>query len=185
MKPHQFQFTWMHYFVQGIPGLTVFIIKSKPIPHGINSGIHIHPDCNSWFLRGRFCYLNKHVQFIQMINMNKWSVFSGENQFFARFCRPIENNLFGINSAGNGLLIFKSRNYFGPRSFLMKDIANRRQVIGFVWPGKLHFRISGWKSFISFLISISDGFLGKYKKRRSVFFNKFSNSNSINVCGWR
>ena len=165
MQSHQVQFLIDHDPVDGIPCISVFIVESKSVPHGIYPGIHVHP----------YGHLGSFPEFSEMAMMeyisSKWSIWIRESFSMAFFkiliglIRTIENNLASFHAIIQGFIIFKSRYHLGPGSFLVKNTANGIQVIGFVGPCKLDLRVPGGKCMTGFLIFLPDGFFGNYIER--------------------
>ena len=149
-----------HDFGNGGPGRTVFVIKTKTIPEGINPGVHIDAKGDPGFeIFGRQD-LRKLIQFIEVVDVNKGPVLHGKTQIIRGFIGAVEENLVAGNPVPQGFAVFKNADHFGPRAFFMKNPANGVEIIGFVGPGHLHFGIAGTKSPDGVAIGLADGLFG-------------------------
>ena len=84
-------------------------------------------------------------------------------ELFVAFIRSIEDDFITRNSIPKCFIVFKTRNNFSPRTFLMKNLTNSIHVVGFIRPGKLNFWVTCFKYAGCILIITANLFFGNYE----------------------
>ena len=164
MKADQIHSTGCHNFVEGIPGLAVFVVKAKTVPHWVNAGIHVYTDGYAWTFFDGFGEFYNRVKFVEVVDVDERFVLNGFGEVVDSFIGSVKDNPFSGYPVFDGFIVFEARNNFGPRAFLMINITNGIHVVCLVRPGKLYFGIPCAECFFCPLVSVADGFFGYYKK---------------------
>jgi hypothetical protein len=118
-------------------------------------------------------------QFVEIIDLDHRAFVRRALQDFAALQRAVENDVVSRNAVLPRLVVFKFRDDFGNRTLLVKNAADRVEIVGLVGPGELNVGIAAGKRAVSFPVFGPQRRFGKNEKRTAVLARQLRDRNAV------
>ena len=181
VEPLEFQSGHLQKTTYDAQGFPIVGVETELGPDRVRAGIEMDAErdgdrLGALRLRGD---LGEQKKFIEIIDLDHRAFIRRALEDFATFAGSIENDVVARDAILTSLVIFEFGHYLGNGAFLVKDAADRIEVIGLVGPRELNVGIAARKRAVRLTISGTQRCFGEDEERAAMLLDELRDGDAV------
>ncbi|MCY1538222.1 hypothetical protein D9M68_737510 [compost metagenome] len=121
------------------------------------------------------------AELVPVVDLDQRPLANGLLQDRTRLERPVEDDVLAPDAELAGLLVFKVRNHLGHPALVVKHLADGREVVRLVGPGKTGVLVAAGESRPQVAGLFTQVVLGEHEQRRAELLRQRSHGHAVNL----